>query len=198
MCDSLIFFKKTVLFLILFLPCLLSYGEKKDTLYFTNGSIRVGKVIEITGFDISYRTSDTLSEKTLKTVDANEVRLIVYSTGIVHIVSLRKLQPVNDPGMFAKGMSDARVHYTNGGGYMAVGLTSFLTGGIIGLIPAVACSTTRPKYINLGLPADAPVQNKDYLLGYTARAKKMKAKKIWVSYFVGIAGAVIAVELTKR
>jgi hypothetical protein len=97
--------------------------------------------------------------------------------------------------MYMQGKNDAKIYYT---GYKGAGtgtfLAAFLGGPIIGLIPAIACSSTPPKPANLSFPNVELMRNTDYVSGYTAQAKIKKAGKTWGNF--GIAtGILVALVL---
>lgn len=182
---------RTKKFLLLFFSFIISFSAKAqlDTIYMTSGVRFTAKVLDFDMNILTYANPDSISKLKRVLIPKSSVRLIVYSTGIIKIGNIRNAAPIVDNNMFLKGATDAQKYYVNGGGSVAVGVVSFFTGGIGGLIPAIACSATTPKYVNLGIPRDAPVKNKDYILGYTAKAKKMKQKKVWLAFGLGVAAA---------
>ncbi|MFI5150533.1 MAG: hypothetical protein ACHQRM_12420 [Bacteroidia bacterium] len=191
-------FNRSYLFLLFLVLLPFIASAQQDTLFFVNGTTQLAKVSEVTTFDVSYTVQDSVKGTVRKTVDSDEIRLIVYSNGIIQIITIRHLAPVKDMLEMRHGLLDAGAHYDDGGGMIAVGLTSFLTGGIIGIIPAVACSSVRPRFSNLGIPPGAPLRSKDYMLGYVSQATHMKKKRIWGAYFTGLAGAVVAVLIVNH
>ncbi len=56
------------------------------------------------------------------------------------------------------------------------GATAALIIPIIGLIPAVACSSTPPKDFNLNYPESDLMDNSDYASGYRYEAHRIKRK----------------------
>lgn len=90
--------------------------------------------------------------------------------------------------MVERGTRDAELHYHRAGGAKAgTFLTTFLAGGIAGLIPAIATSSTAPSYARLDFPDSTLMENADYRAAYIKKAKKMKQGKVWGSYGLGIA-----------
>lgn len=81
--------------------------------------------------------------------------------------------------MYQQGEVDATRYYR---GYTGAGtgtfVTSFLVGPLLGLIPAIACSSTTPERRNLGLPNTQFEANNDYYQGSTQQAKRIKSKKV--------------------
>ncbi len=87
--------------------------------------------------------------------------------------------------MYVEGQRDAERNYTK---YKAAGtgtLFASLVSPLIGLIPAIACSSTMPKEVNLGAPKPELLAQEDYYLGYTQKAKKIKSRKSWTNWAVG-------------
>ena len=71
--------------------------------------------------------------------------------------------------------------------------TTYLAGGILGLIPAISASTTTPKEKNLDMPQTELRFNETYAKSYTRQAKNMKSGRIWHNYGTGILAIVITV-----
>lgn len=74
-------------------------------------------------------------------------------------------------------------------------VTTALFGGILGLIPAIAISTTPPKPANLGYPNDSLMKNERYKAAYERQAKKIKSRKVWGGFGIGLIIAVVVVVI---
>jgi len=186
---------------IIFSICLVFtffFAFSQDTLYLLNQKKIICRVLRTNVANVIYSKNDTLAKVKEILVPKSQVRLIAYANGNFEILSLKKIMPSEINSMFIKGGADATKYYTDPGGSVGTGIASFATGGILGLIPAIACSSTKPKITNLGLPKDAPVTNRDYMLGYFFQAKKMKQKKVWTGYTVGILSLFALLLLTKH
>jgi hypothetical protein len=72
-------------------------------------------------------------------------------------------------------------------------ITTYLAGGILGLIPAIATSQTTPKVVNLNMPGTESGFDEAYKKGYIQQAKNMKSGRVWSNYGYGILFAVITV-----
>lgn len=94
--------------------------------------------------------------------------------------------------MFQQGQNDAKIYYR---GYKGAGtgtfLTTFLLNPVLGLIPAIACSSTSPNESNMSFPRAELKRDIDYMSGYTQEAKAKKTKKVWGNF--GIATGVYVV-----
>ena len=178
------------------------YGSNElycqDTLYLTNNTNIIAKITDQDIFNITYKQNDSISKKNLL-IAKNKVSLIAYANGVIEVVTVKKINPgmIKNYTMFLKGSDEAMKYYKHHGGEIGTALAAFAGGGVLGLIPAVACSATTPKLLNLGIPKDAPIQDKDYLLGYCYRAKKMKQKKVWTGYTIGVVSLLMFVFITQ-
>ena len=91
------------------------------------------------------------------------------------------------------GVSDADKYYD---GYKGAGtgtLIGSLVSPILGLIPAIATSSTTPSDVNLNYPSVELMNNQEYYNGYTRRAKKIKSGKVWGNWVIGFVANVVAV-----
>ena len=186
------------IFLLAALLCCTTFTFAQDTLFLLNLTKIICSVLKINFANVTYITTDTLPKHKEILIPKSLVRSVTYANGFFELVSLRKIRKDEITTMFIKGSNDATAHYKHPGGSIGTGITSFLTGGILGLIPAIACSATTPKMTNLGLPKDALVNNKEYMFGYIYTAKKMKQKKVWGAYSLGVLGAVAFALITQH
>jgi len=95
--------------------------------------------------------------------------------------------------LYVKGQFDAERYYSK---YKAAGTATLLTSlvsPIIGLLPAIPTSATSPKIENLGYPDPNLIKQQDYYLGYTQKAKKIKQRKVWTNWGIGLGANIIAV-----
>lgn len=142
-------------------------------------------------------------ETVVTTVPVNEPPSppVVYTTDRASSASLPTSSPSassdypsisRSDANYLAGRSDAEQYYK---GYKGAGtgtlLTTFLTGGILGLIPAVACSSTPPKEHSLGIRNDSQVQNAAYRAGYAEEARRIKSRKVWTNYGIGVGMAAV-------
>lgn len=111
-------------------------------------------------------------------------------------------QPQSYTGMYQQGETDAKRYYQ---GYRGAGtgtfLTTFFAGPILGLIPAIACSSTAPSQDRLGFPNSQLSQNNDYYKGYAQQAHRIKSKKVWGNFGIAtgiLVGIVIIASSTAR
>lgn len=100
---------------------------------------------------------------------------------------------LNQNDLFVKGQVDASRYYQ---GYKGAGTGTLITSLIsplVGLIPAIATSSTAPKEENLGYPDPELFGQKEYYDSYTQKAKKIKQGKVWTNWAIGLGVNIIAV-----
>ena len=85
-----------------------------------------------------------------------------------------------------KGQIDAAHHYKRYKGAATGTLLTSLLSPVIGLIPAVLCSATNPKIENLGYPNEDLFKQATYYKAYTKKAKKIKQRKVWSNWGIGL------------
>ena len=89
------------------------------------------------------------------------------------------------------GRQDAEIYYRPGPAVGATFATTAVTGGILGLIPAIACSSTPPADKHLYYPDSTLMERTAYREAYITTAKKIKQRKVWGAYGMGIATAIL-------
>jgi len=168
---------KTLLVLVSVFVC--SHARSQDIITLKNGDEIKCKVSEINTTEVKYKRSDS---SPLIVINKSEIFMIKYEDGTKD--TFKESAPTED--MFTKGRNDAEKYYkgkkSGAGGTL---ITSFIGGALIGLIPAIACSTTPPKAENLALPDKSLESNDSYMRGYTEKAHKIKRGRVWTSYAVG-------------
>ncbi|MGG7665786.1 hypothetical protein [Dyadobacter sp. BHUBP1] len=85
-----------------------------------------------------------------------------------------------------KGQIDAARHYKRYKGAATGTLLTSLLSPVIGLIPAILCSSTNPKIENLGYPNEELFRQAAYYKAYTKKAKKIKQRKVWSNWGIGL------------
>ena len=94
-----------------------------------------------------------------------------------------------------KGQADASVSYN---GYKGAGtgtLVASLVMPLIGLIPAIVCSSSEPKDFNLNYPSADLMKNANYYNGYIQKSLKIKKSKVWTNWGIGLGVNVLAIVL---
>jgi hypothetical protein len=132
-------------------------------------------VIRENSFDTSYLMRD-------------EISTLHYRSGIT-IYLQEDVLPVmnNDLGndsLVTLGQTDASRYYK---GYKPAAIATMISSLSFpfGLIPAIACSATRPSMKNLGYKDPTLMESQSYYEGYTKTAHKIKKKKVWSGFAIG-------------
>lgn len=158
------------------------------------------KILEVTPTEIKYKRFDNLDGPVF-TMPKTEVAMVRYENGTEDIFNEERdsesIAPsrITNDDLFKQGQVDAFRYYN---GYKGAGTGTLITSLIsplVGLVPAIACSSTKPKEINLNYPNGDLIKKPDYYNGYSQRAKKIKQGKVWknwgIAFGVNIALVII-------
>jgi hypothetical protein len=176
-----------------------SYCFSQDTIVKKAGGFIEAKVIEITNTEVKYKNLNNI-DGPLYTIEKTELLSIRYQNGTQEVFG-KKIEDsyVNEyraPSVdwYKRGQQDAHKYYfgkkSGAGGTLAATL---VCGGCLGLIPAIATSSSQPQKQNLMNPQDLD-RNQDYMNGYTKEAHRIKRNRIWTFYGIGV-GINLAVAL---
>lgn len=91
-----------------------------------------------------------------------------------------------------QGEMDARINYKKYKGAGTGVLVTSLISPLVGLVPAITCSATEPKFDNLGFTDAELMKNPDYSEGYIKKAKKIKQRKVWTNFSIGLGVNILA------
>ncbi|WP_396148447.1 hypothetical protein [Flavobacterium sp.] len=168
--------------------CTLTNSFSQDMITKKTSEDIKAKVIEVTINEIKYRKFDNLNGP-LFTLLKSDVLMIRYENGskdIFNEVQNSVTANASSNDMSIKGKEDAITNYkgkSSGAGWTAA--ATILTSPVLGLIPAIACSSTEPSDENLNYKDSELMKNNDYNRAYTKQAHKTKKKKIWTGFGVG-------------
>ncbi len=148
------------------------------------------KVLEVGQTEVKYKKSDNLTGPTFS-ISKSDVIMIRYENGTKDVFVEENTKAANLPAFsvenyLRQGQMDAKKYYK---GYKpaATGtLVSSLLIPIVGLVPAIICSTNEPDEINLNYPNPELMKNPEYSTGYTQQAQKIKSKKVWTNWGIGL------------
>jgi len=178
----------------------------QDTLFTRTGDTLLVKVAEIHQEDVGYRKPEN-PDGPVYFLSIRKVLRIVYANGITEeftgeatVLRADSITAIysdgNDeliggvPGndalyFYRRGESDARRYYRGYKQAATVTLVSSLFfSPFVGIPTAIVCSTTSPKESTLNYPSPELYRQPDYALGYNAKAKKMKAGKVWANWAI--------------
>jgi len=163
----------------------------QDIMYKVDGSQIEMNVIEISIETIKYKSWNQL-DGPLRTIAIKDVFMIIYNDGTKEVFKKDNLtKPIirnnnvsgfdnkiqsmsNDHDLCFNGQIDATRYYS---GYReassGTAAATIIGGPIIGLIPAIACSTTEPQRRNLTIPEVELAKNQFYYSCYLQEAKKI-------------------------
>ena len=175
----------------------------QDTLFTRTGDTLLVKVAEIHQEEVGYRKPENpdgpvyfLSiRKVLRIVYANGITeeftgeaTVLRADSIIAIYSDGNNEATGGvPGnealyFYRRGEADAHRYYR---GYKQAAtvtmVSSLLFSPLIGIPTAIVCATSSPKESSLNYPSPELYRQPDYALGYNARAKKIKANKVWTN-----------------
>lgn len=179
---------KKIIFYTLFTISTITNSFSQDMITKKSSEDIKAKVIEVTINEIKYKKFDNLNGP-LFTILKSDVLMIRYENGskdIFNEVQNSVTANASSNDMSIKGRQDAITNYkgkSSGAGWTAA--ATILTSPVLGLIPAISCSSTEPSDENLNYKDTELMKNNDYNTAYTKQAHKTKKKKIWTSFGVG-------------
>jgi hypothetical protein len=170
----------------------------QDSLVLKNNSKLLIKIIESGANETKYSSFRDQSGPVFS-INNSEVAYIVYADGYKQII-----EPVDSTinynstkYLYINGQADADHFYKGYRGASTGTLIISLISPIIGLIPAIGCSSTVPSDDNLQYPSTELFHKTDYQRGYKIQAKRIKSKKVWTNWGIAL-GVNIAVVLISQ
>ena len=177
---------------------LLTHCFSQDLILKKNGEEIKSKIIEVGTLEIKYKKFENPTGPTYSILKA-DVFMIKYENGTKDVFNNEN--PINNSTIltsddfFNKGKMDAQKYYDGFKGAGTGTLITSLVSPLIGLIPAIACSSTPPKDENLNYPKPDLMKNTEYYNGYTLKAKKIKQGKVWTNWGIAFGVNLVAVIL---
>ena len=170
---------------------------QSDSLLFVSGKKLAVKIVLLNSSNVTYSLGDSAKARKF-TVSKNDIRFLVHPDGTFEVFSVKKTGDYNNSPMFQKGLADAQKYYKHSGGAPEIGVLTFFTGGLVGLIAASIVASSIPTIKNLGIPANAPVANRDYMVGYCKQAKGIKQRKVLNACWLGTLGALVVISVLRQ
>jgi len=212
--------KKTLLITIFIVIELHVFSQ--DIIYVKDGTEVKAKIIEITDEFVKYKRFEQ-QEGPLRSLQISEVFMVIYENGTREVfkgggkdiiqnqvpveVAVKKENidanlSMDGMDLCFKGQQDAGRYYT---GYREAATwtaaATILGGIVIGVIPAIACSSSEPQMSSLTIPNSDLFKNSSYYQCYKQEAKRIKSKKVWTNFAIGaavdVAVAVFIVSLSQ-
>ena len=178
---------------ILFLTSTVCFSQ--DIITKKSGEDIKAKILEVGITEIKFKNFDNQDGPTYSLLK-QDILIIRYQNGTKDIftqeISVAPFSTTNN--LFLQGEKDAKKYYK---GHLSAGTTTLMTSlifsSVVGLIPAISCSSTAPAESSLGYPDADLMKNIDYYNGYTTKAKKIKKSKVWTNWSVALGVNILAV-----
>lgn len=173
---------------ILLLLCVLGAANVllgQDVIHKVSGEEIRGRVMEVGPSTVSYKKMENPKGPSYK-LEKDSVAMIEYANGTKDVFETKEKKEEADINYFIKGQRDADRFYQDYKTASVSTLIVSLLSPLVGLIPALATSLSRPKEVNLGFPDTKLFKRKDYRRGYKLRAKKIKSRKVWTNWGVAL------------
>jgi len=181
---------KSIAFLVLAFCLGLANCFAQDTINLSSGARITGKVLEIGQLEIKYKRSDNL-DGPLYSLQLSLVKSVFYENGTRDVFEATAMPQTQLPAVptdmstYIKGQRDAAIYYK---GYKPASTVTLIFSMLyppIGLVPAIACTASRPKENTLQYPNTALMQQVDYYNGYTQKARRIKTGAVWRNWAIG-------------
>jgi hypothetical protein len=150
------------------------------------------KVLEIGLTEVRYKNFDNQGGPTI-VILKSDILIIRYENGTKDI--FKEDSTANPEELYMKGQKDASRYYKKYEPAATGTLIPSIISPIVGLIPAIACSSTQPKMTNLAYPDESLMKKPPYFNGYTERARKIKKRKVWNNWLIGLVSNVVIIIL---
>ena len=190
---------KYILLFILFI-CSSNIIKAQDTLSMRSGENVLVKVIEVGTTEVKYKKLDNLNGPVFSMLKS-DLLMIKYENGTREdFSSIKKIEEYNLSGYdpYIQGKIDAQRYYN---GDKTAGTIVLISNFIpvVAIIPSlvfyIANTSKIPKDENLNYPSISLMQNEKYADSYRQEAKKIKNRKIWKNFQVGIPIGTLVVPL---
>lgn len=152
------------------------------------------KILEVGISEIKYKNFDNQDGPTYSLLK-QDILIIRYQNGTKDIFNQETFasNSLSNNELYLQGEKDANKYYK---GYKSAQTSTLITGivlsPLIGLVPAIATSSTDPLDSNLNYPNAELMKKTDYYSGYTNNAKKIKTRKVWTSWLVALGIDIVA------
>lgn len=150
----------------------------QDVITTKSGNDFTVNIISIDQSSVSYRLYGS-PDSTIKTMPKSDVFRITHANGMKQNFAEAETSINDFSEMRLKAELDAESNYKGyRGARTATLVTTIAVGPILGLIPAIACSSTAPDIKRLNYPNSSLMKNAEYKYAYEEKAKRIKSKKL--------------------
>ncbi len=167
----------------------LTFSFSQDVITKKSGEDIQAKILEVAQNEIKYKKFDNQNGPSFS-IAKSDILIVRYQNGTKDVFSdatkSTETTTVSSIDMRAKARQDAMTNYKgkkSGAGWTAA--TSIVLSPILGLIPAIACSSSEPNEDNLNYMDSELMKDNTYNQAYREQAHKTKKKKIWTNYGIG-------------
>ena len=167
----------------------LTFSFSQDVITKKSGEDIQAKILEVAQNEIKYKKFDNQNGPSFS-IAKSDILIVRYQNGTKDVFSdatkSTETTTVSSIDMRAKALQDAMTNYKgkkSGAGWTAA--TSIVLSPILGLIPAIACSSSEPNEDNLNYMDSELMKDNTYNQAYREQAHKTKKKKIWTNYGIG-------------
>jgi hypothetical protein len=176
---------KKFLFSIALMIAIMPVTRGQDVISLHNGNQIKARIVHVFEDEVQFIPDGSTDTTLMKRAD---IEKLSYRNGIqVHFSEgtfLDRDTTLASSQMYQKGYADAARYYK---GYKMALTGTLITSFFVpmGLIPALACSSTPPAEENLGYRNPELISDPAYDAGYKDKAFEIKKKKVWRGFMIG-------------
>jgi hypothetical protein len=147
-----------------------------------DGATIPAKVMRVGTADISYKMKGG-QDTTLFSLSLSELRSITYENGVTDTFNAPEAHMYrgnyySSMDLAERGKLDAKMYYKGyRGAKTGTAISSIYP--FYGIIPALICSNTQPRYESLGYPFPELMEKDAYRSSYERTAFRIKKRQVW-------------------
>jgi hypothetical protein len=193
-------------------------AQAQDLILKRNGEELSVKIKAVSDSVITYAITDKDNPQAAEIqniISVSEVAVIKYASGkrISFVEPLASdVAPARSPAyiqrdapttltnsdLYLKGRADATMYYQGYRGAATGTLLVGLVSPLVGLIPAIACSSTQPSPYRVVTPDARMLSNPEYQRGYLREARRIKSRRVWQNWGIAFGVNLALVVLVSR
>jgi hypothetical protein len=176
--------KSTISFLLLLLSFIAAHGQ--DIIKTKSGTVLRGKVMSVTSTAITYKTDS--ADSAAVTLNTSELASIYYANGSKEVFENADTATsgYSTATLMRMGQTDAANRYKE---YRSAKTATTIVTAFsppYGLIPAIACASSRPSSFNLNHMNTELMTNTVYRESYESEAYRIKKRQVWKGFGNGV------------
>lgn len=183
--------KTTTLILFCFLANLTV--KSQDVIFLRTGEEIQAKILEIGIATIKYKKFENKEDLPIYIISKSDIFMIKYEGGTKELFEEEK--PISNESielnvksaseLCTDGRHDAIMNYNTGRPFRA-GLIPTLIFAPAGLLVSIIVADYKPNMRNLNAPDMSLIKNHDYKRCYVDEVKRMKRRKVWGGFGIGV------------